>query len=299
MDIKPILDLPKSHRRTFVGFLLAICVILLLVDILLVSESPMSLQATISGYLQEIAGAILVSIIILWLITSFLPNKHRSTGLYQIEPHRLSAEFEILLADASRWRYTGNFGRYLRGKVLPSLAGRPNIQVSVSVIDPQERKLCQSHAEYRNSINRIDKGRLYDADVAALEVVVTILHCAWYAANRDVSIDLFLLSMFDPLRIDANDNAMILTVEDRKSPALKLTESHFMYKHFDLQMRYERKQGRKLNLDGFAKRDTIAAIEENDVAAFLASIEMQELCDRLTPARIVDACRGAKNLYED
>lgn len=299
VDIKPILDLPKSHRRTFVGFLLSICAILLLVDIFVVSEPPISLQPILSGYLQEITGAILASLIILWFITSFLPNLNRPTALYQIEPHRLSAEFETLLTEASRWRYTGNFGRYLRGKVLPSLAGRPNIQVSVSIIDPQDKKLCQSHAEYRNSINRIDQGRVYDADIAALEVVVTILHCAWYVANRDVSIDLFLLSMFDPLRIDANDNAMILTVEDRKSPALKLTESHFMYQHFDLQMRFERKQGRKLNLEGFAKRDAIAVIEEDDVTAFLASINMQELCEQLTVGRILKACREAKNPYAD
>ena len=72
-----------------------------------------------------------------------------------------------------------------------------------------------------------------------------------------------------------------------------------MYNHFDLQMRYAREQGRQIDLSGFANRATVAAIEEADVELFLAGIAMQELCERLTPAEILAACRGAQNPYED
>ena len=105
--------------------------------------------------------------------------------------------------------------------------------------------------------------------------------------------------MFDPLRIDSSDNAMILTVEDRRRPALKITHDHFMYSHFDLQMRYQREQGREIPLRGFSNRATISAIEEEDVENFLTSINMQTMCEKLTATRIVMACRESRNLYED
>ncbi len=299
MDAGKILRLPKHHRRTFIALLVSICAILVIVDLTLIPLAPALIKSAISGYVQSIAGAILVALIVLWIFVSFIPLGENSGGLHQIEPNRITGEFEDLLKDTRRWRYKGNFGRYQRGKVLPTLAGTPNLDVSINIIDPHNQELCREHAQYRNRINSIDKGRHYDADTVAPEVIVTIIHCAWYVANKDVMIDLYLSSVFDPVRIDSNDKAMILTVEDRRSPALKLTSEHFMYNHFDLQMRYVRDQSRKIDIRGFAERATIAALEEADVETFLARIGMDELCKSLTPARIVTACREARNPYED
>lgn len=299
MDAEKILSLPKHHRRTFIAFLILICVVLIFVDFTFIRMAPESFRSDLSGYVQSITGAIFVALIVLWIFISFIPLGEDSGGLHQIEPNRITGEFEDLLKDAQRWRYKGNFGRYQRGKVLPTLAGTPNLHVSINIIDPNNQELCREHAQYRNKINSIDKGKRYDADNVSLEVVVTIIHCAWYVANKGVMIDLFLSSVFDPVRIDSNDKAMILTVEDRRSPALKLTSKHFMYNHFELQMRYAREQGRRIDLGGFAERATIAAIEEEDVRLFLTGIAMQELCERLTPTEIVAACRGARNPYED
>ena len=225
MDAKSLLNLAKAHRRTFIALLIAIVVIIVLVDVFLFSLAPATAKPSLSGYAQAIVSTVLVSLVMFWILVSFVPTVPNAQELRQIEPRNITSEFEALLSDSIRWRYTGNFGRYLRGKVLPTLADRPNMQISVSIIDPQDNALCVSHAEYRNSISSIDKGRRYDADTVALEVVVTIIQCAWYVANKDVSIELFLLSMFDPLRIDSSDNAMILTVEDRRRPALRITPS--------------------------------------------------------------------------
>ena len=299
MDTKTLLKLPTAHRRTFVALLLAICALIILCDIFLVPAAPESLQSNLAGYIQALAAAFIVVLIIYCIAIVFIPRPSVAQNLLQIEPKDITAEFEILLSSALRWRYTGNFGRYLRGKVLPTLAARPNMQISVSIIDPQDDILCNKHAEYRNSINSVDRGLHYDADTVALEAIVTIIHCAWYVANKGVSIELVLLSMFDPLRIDSSDNAMILTVEDRRRPALKITHDHFMYSHFDLQMRYQREQGRELPLRGFPNRATISAIEEEDVENFLTSINMQTECEKLTAERIVVACRESRNPYED
>lgn len=299
MDAKSILKLPTAHRRTFIALLIAICAFIVLCDIFLVPLAPECIRPNLSSYVQALASAVIVFLVIYCIVILFIPRSPIAQELHQIEPKNITSEFEILLSDALRWRYTGNFGRYLRGKVLPTLAGRANVQVSVSIIDPQIEALCESHANYRNGVHSIDRGRHYDADTVALEVIVTIIHCAWYVANKDVSIELFLLSMFDPLRIDSNDDAMILTVEDRRRPALKITNEHFMYGHFDSQMHFERRQGRELNLRGFSNCATIAAIGEDDVVTFMASINMQNLCGKLTAATIVEACHQARNPYDD
>lgn len=299
MDSKLLLSLPKAHRRTVIALLVVICIVFFLVDAFLIPLAPAAVQANLSGLVQAIMAALLVSVFLYWIIVSFLPRTQQYSGMQQIEPTNITPELDSLMANALRWRYTGNFGRHLRAKVLPTLAGRPNMQIAVSVIDPQDRDLCQRHAVYRNSIHSIEKGRHYNSDTVALEVIVTIIHCAWYVANKGMSIEMHLLSMYDPLRIDSNDDAMILTVEDRTRPALKLERNHFMYHHFDLQMRYEREQGRQLDLNGFPNSSTISAIDENQVETFLCKIGMKKLCEDLTASNIVDACRTSRNPYDD
>ena len=299
MDVKSILSLPKEHRRLFVALLIAIWIILFLFESYVIPQLPISLHSGLAEYTHALVSAVMVSLFFLWIFSAFLPSDRKSQGLSQIEPVKITPEFEELLGEALRWRYTGNFGRYLRGKVLPTLAGRPNMQISVSIIDPTNKSLCERHAEYRNKIHSIEKGKRYDAKKVALEAIVTIIHCAWYVTNRDTSIDLSLLSMFDPLRIDSNDEAMILTVEDRTRPALKLEKEHFMYEHFDMQMRYERQQGKQIELRGFPTCATISAIKEAEVEDFLTAIGMQELCNDLTTSEIVNGCRTARNPYED
>ena len=299
MDTKLILDLPKEHRQTFLALLGAICAIFVLSDLFLVPLAPSSIQSSLSGYAQAVAGAVVVLLFIYWIVTSFMPKKQITQNLYQIEPDKISDEFEELLNSAVRWRYTGNFGRYLRGKVLPTLSVRRNMHISVSIIDPKKKSLCEKHANYRNSVNSIDKGRKYDAETVALEVMVTIILCAWYVANKSVSIELYLLSMFDPLRIDSSDDAMILTVEDRRSPALKLAKDHFMYNHFNLQMSLEQIQGKKLDISGFPNCASISSIQDDDVKKFLSLMGMADLCEQMGVAQIANACREVRNPYED
>lgn len=291
-----ILKLPKYHRRAFITLLLAICLILGLLDKLFLEDANSSIHF-LSHYVQSIVEALIVGLLVLWLFVAFTP--YSEGHLEQLEPYRITSQFDQMLKTAQRWRYKGNFGRYERGKVLPVLAGKQNAHASISIIDPRNKKLCREHAEYRNTIQAIDKGRVYDSDLVALEVLVTIVHCAWYVAKRTVDIDLFLSSVFDPVRIDSNDDAMILTVEDRRSPALKLTKQHFMYAHFEQHMLYAREQGQSLKLEGLTRTETIAALTAEEIEDFLNKIGMGELCASLTAEKIETASRESRNPYEN
>jgi hypothetical protein len=296
MDTQSILTLPKSHRRNFVWLLVVLFAIALLLDWKL---STLSFVDASLGYIRAIAAAILTSLFLLWVVSSFIPRHKTGDGLVDLEAGKITKEFDKLLETATRWRYKGNFGRYMRGKVLPTLADRQNCHISACVIDPNNKALCEKHAHYRSQINSIDKGKRYDADSVAVQVLVTVIICAWYATNRRATVELFLSASFDPVRIDSNDEAMILTVEDRRRPALKVTRDHFIYEHFETSMEFARNQGSRVNLDGMRRDIELAQIDEQDVSKVLESAGMGELCRRMTPATIVQACRESRNPYEN
>jgi energy-converting hydrogenase Eha subunit G len=294
MDTQSILNLPKEHRRTFVWLMIAILVISALLDGFAGSAS---IRDLLLAHVRNIASAILVSLFVLWVVSSLIPQSTRN-WLLEIEPKRITGEFDALLATADRWRYKGNFGRYMRAKVLPTLAGRNNMHVSVCIIDPENEQLCTRHAEYRSQINAIDKGVKYDSDRVALEVIVTIVLCAWYVINRRVTIDVFLTPVFDPVRIDSSDDAMILTVEDRRSPALKVTREHFSYEHFNLQMEFSRTQARAIRLGGVRTGIQLAELTSGDVEAALRFSGLQGLLARHSADQILQACKASRNPYE-
>lgn len=294
MDPESILTLPKEHRRTFVWLLIALFLLALVLELQL---SGLPFADAFLGYVRAIAAAILTSLFLLWVISSFIPRNKRVEGLVELEAGKITIEFDQLLRTATRWRYKGNFGRYMRGKVLPTLATRQNCHISACVIDPRNCELCEKHAHYRSQINSIDKGKTYDADAVALEVLVTIVICAWYSANSRAVVELYLSASFDPVRIDSNDEAMILTVEDRRSPALMVKKSHFTYEHFETSMEFARNQGTQVTLQGVRRGIELAQIEVEDVISVLNNAGMEELSTRITPAAIVQACRASKNPY--
>lgn len=298
MEIERILSLPKYDRRTFLGLLVAISIILILLDVFITPYFGAA-ASVLSEYVRALVGALLVGLIVYWIFVAFTPHPIGGAGLDLIQPTQITAEFETLLQDTTRWWYKGNFGRYQRGKILPTIAGRVNAQANIIIIDPTDRDLCRKHADYRNEIKAIDAGKNYTAEDVITEVLVTIIHCGWYVSNNKVDIGLYLSSVFDPVRIDSNDAALMLTIEDRRSPALKITKQHFMYEPFQLQMTYARHQARKVNLTGLTRRATIAALTKGDIEQFLASVNMGDLCDELGSAQILKACREAKNPYEN
>jgi hypothetical protein len=92
---------------------------------------------------------------------------------------------------------------------------------------------------------------------------------------------------------------MIITVEDRRQPALRINRDQFIYEHFETSMEFARDQGTKVNLDGMRHGIEIGAIEESDVSDALEKAGMAELCNKITPEVILKACRESKNPYEN
>lgn len=295
MDAEKIIGLPKHHKRTFIALLVALFIISLIATYLIDGQSVIAILQT---QVKSISSALITALFGFIIIVPFIPTPEKGESI-EIPPGKITKEFDVLLASANRWRYKGNFGRYLRGKVLPTLSARQNIHITACLIDPADSDLCESHSEYRAGINAIDKGTRYTADLVATEVAVTIIIASWYATKRNMTIDIYLSKSFDPIRIDSNDEAMILTVEDRRSPALKISRKHFTYEHFELQMRTAKDQSRKVNLAGMSRNIQIGEIQETDVISVMSSAGLSDLCSRLGAEKILSACIKSKNPYEN
>lgn len=181
--------------------------------------------------------------------------------------------------------------------MLPTLSEKRQVDIDASIIDPRNSELCEQHALYRGKIEAIEKGRKYTAEDVAREAITTILLCAWHVENRGMSIDLHLTPFYDPMRIDASDVAMIVTMEDRRRPALKLTSENFMFDHFMDQMRFVREQGEKIDLTGFKRIDNFHQVNKSDITAFMTKIGMGDLCTRIGADKILDDCRNNNNPY--
>ena len=295
MDAEKIISLPKHHKRTFVALLIALFLISLFVTYLM---GETSVTDILKDQAKSISSALITALFGFIIIVPFIPTPEKGESI-EIPPGKITKEFDLLLESANRWRYKGNFGRYLRGKVLPTLSAKQNIHVIACLIDPDDSGLCESHAEYRAGINAIDKGTRYTADLVATEVVVTIIIASWYATKRNMAIEIYLSRSFDPIRIDSNDEAMILTVEDRRSPALKISKKHFTSEHFELQMRTAKDQSRKVDLTGMRKNIQLGEIQEIDVICVMDNAGLSGLCRRLGAANILSACIKSKNPYEN
>jgi hypothetical protein len=295
MDTEKIISLPRHHKKTFILLLMLVYLVSLFVAHYFFGQK---VSDVLLDQVKSIASALITVLFGLLMIIPFVPSKKRGE-IIEIPAREITDEFERMLSSATRWRYQGNFGRYLRGKVLPTLASKANVQILACLIDPANQVLCEKHAEYRNNINAIDKGRRYDSDAVSLEVMVTIVIAAWYARNKNMDISIFLSGNFDPIRIDGSDDAMILTVEDRRSSALMITQKHFTAEHFNLQMQAARSQARKIELNGMRHGIQLAEINSDDVANVLGCAGLKGVCDRITTKVIVDACKSSRNPYEN
>jgi hypothetical protein len=298
MELQDVLALPTYHRRAFIALVASTLALLVLGDILILHHGQ-DVSATLSEMIGHILAGVTAAFIMTAFLSFFVPQNSRVADLVQLPATEITGAFDELLSGATRWRFKGNFGRYLRGRVLPTLARRADVDVDASIIDPRDKGLCERHARYRSEIQGIDMGREYTALDVAREALTTILHCAWQAASDNVSIDLYLTNAFDPLRVDACDGGMIVTVEDRRKPALKIGAQNFMYDHFAIHMRYVFAQGHKLDISGFRRTRDARDIIADDISTFLISIGMDGLCAEIGVEKILSDFRANRNPYED
>jgi hypothetical protein len=142
----------------------------------------------------------------------------------EIPSKLISAGIDRLLSESTDWVFRGGSGRYFRYATLPALAlvRERDVPVTIGLLDPNDRDLCQRYAEYRNLqrgelVRRPDEG---DFETIEADLLSTIYAAAWYSQNSRIEVELVLLRSFSPLRYDIGTTGLYITIADPAAPGL-------------------------------------------------------------------------------
>lgn len=193
-----------------------------------------------------------ISTIFIGLFIYFFTPKIMSESAIEIaEARQLGELFDEAFPTTKRWWYTGGCGRYFRTKTLPEMVKRTRTdshhrEIKVIILDPQDKDLCQAHANYRSStasakleqevwtINKV-QNELYATIVTTLILKMQ---------NHLLSVDLSLASRFSTFRLDLSDKYVIVTKEDRKAPAIKCSSKSYYYESYKAEILIIEKQSK-------------------------------------------------------
>lgn len=292
MDTKTVLSVSDSHRRTLI-ILLSIVTVAIFIGAVFAS----SLERAFGDVLASLVSGLITTLALVGVGYYLLPNEARGSAISEISPQHITRRFDAELASTTNWYFAGNLGRYLRSKVLSTLSSKPTAQVFANILDPMDQTVRQRHAQYRRMIKRVDAGSEVNERSILVDAIVTIVACAWYTSATNVSIHLRLHSAFSPVRIDAGDSRMFLTVEDRREPALEIGRNHFMYSNFRQQIDFMKLQGREVSLQGFPVVATMAALSADQLRAYLSSIGFAELLSDDVVNDVLAGVKGIANPY--
>jgi hypothetical protein len=153
--------------------------------------------------------------------------------MHEVAPHRIDDELALLLESATQWSFRGASARWQRGAVLPRLAKIKdrNVAYRAQVLNPFDDDLCQKYAEYRSSQRRGTR-KPHDArgEKVQLDLMAFLFALSWFQTTARLRPSITLLQTFSPLRIDASDKALVVTVANHAEPGLRATSHSWYYK---------------------------------------------------------------------
>jgi hypothetical protein len=281
--------------RLFTWLVLLVCALLLLARSYL---GDFDVRKVLSAIIEALLGTFLGALGISAFLRYFAPRSTHSE-ISILEARDLNQEFARLLGTSSSWRYKGNFGRWFRTKALSSLSYRAKdehreIEVSCIVIDPEDVKLCELHAQARNSVRTADGKEDWTADDVRREVYATIVCCFAYRAT--LTVRLGLLNYFEPQRFDIAATSAIITREDRKAPAVRLNENGYFFEAASRDYANAFEQCRRIAID--RNKLSLSNLKKDEVLEVLrdAGLEGDFLTREI--AKICEKASSKKNPYE-
>jgi uncharacterized protein YggL (DUF469 family) len=200
-----------------------------------ISQNPSWLKTFSSGILESLAAAFITTLLIGGFIYYVAPTFDPKKGASFLGSHEFNDHFIENLKATNEWNFRGGFGRYLRTKILPTLNDiasndRTPITIKAQILNPKNIKLCQLHADLRNSVANIDKKKDWSANDVKENLYSTIIACAIFKRNNSfMDVSVYLNDFFSTDRIDICSNFGLITKEDRKIPGLKFGKGSVHY----------------------------------------------------------------------
>jgi hypothetical protein len=240
-------------RRNFwvtIGLFLALVCVLRLAVAYELPSSPVS--QTVSSMLESLFATTIATAFIGAFLFYLTPATADPKQLEILPPREISAAFDEALATTNFWRFKGGFGRYLRTKTIPTLSEKArrrnrNVAIVAQIIDPRDQRLCSLHADLRNSTTTVDNRNDWTLNSVRSQLYATILTVLRYQKQVALlEIELYLANHFLPSRIDLSSDAVIVTREDRRAPAIRARRDSYFYDTMDHEISVTKQQSHRV-----------------------------------------------------
>ena len=167
----------------------------------------------------------------------------------QVPSGAIHQSLQAMLADASEWFFRGGSASWIRKEALPILAERRDrdLPFSTVLLDPRQFDLCEKYARYRrqSSAQPIAESNSKEIQRAILGLIFAL---GWYQTHRRVRASIALTGHFSPIRLDASQARVMLTVADLDLPALRAEATSWLYRSLLDDFRADFSVGGRLSL---------------------------------------------------
>jgi hypothetical protein len=265
----------KYHRRVF--FAATALTFLALVLARYFSTPPPGEQAsllvqTTLAVIDNVTSGLFASIVVGATIYFFAPRRDNPALITQLESREIVPNFDIALKEATGWIFRGNRGRYLRAKVLPTLASRQGtFTVEAILTNPGNIDACRKFAEHKSVKLAQDEPGVWDTERVQAEILAAITICCWYTRFTSLSISLFLSESFSPIRFDSNLQTSFVTVENKRESCLRFRTGHFFHEWLQDDFAVAKRQATAVKLPTIT-RDALMNITVDDILVVARAI---------------------------
>ncbi|WP_457934050.1 hypothetical protein LOS73_17685 [Pseudoalteromonas sp. SCSIO 43210] len=264
--------------------------------------NPTWIKTFSSGVLESLAAAFITTLAIGAFLFYITPKFDPKFGAEFIGSHEFNDHFNNALKTANEWHFRGGFGRYLRTQILPilnkrALQCRAPVIVKAQILDPRNNRLCELHADLRNSVSNIDKKNDWTSIDIKSHLYATIVTCAIFEKNNAfMEVSVYLNCFFSTDRVDVCGSYGLVTKEDRKVPGLRFRKDTSHYNAYKGDLSVTQKQADVVKV--ISQSYTIGDLTKNNVKSILTELNFEEPSfSDLEYETIANLVNGKENPY--
>ena len=247
----------SRHKRRWYFFFLIITAMLLAVCNYLVLplylESNFNIVDMVTSFINNLIALVLSVLVASIAFLFFSPKVIKTSDIEILHPKDLKSELERIADNTDIYYYMGHTARWNRSVTLEKLrikseSKRTRIEVSLLILNPNNRDLCKYYSSFGHSHRKNGFEVKTELDVR-IELIITVLVCAKYNSNQLLQISIHFLDKASLFRLDISDEGIIFTKPYKEEPALLFPKNTFFYNSYKEEFKIAREQCHDITLE--------------------------------------------------
>lgn len=244
----------KLDRRLQLNIITTVTLTLIIIAITKSTIEKSSLLILICEFLGSALTAILVTFTI---YKAFIEEASisrdelldRLLKIKEISPDEINQEFDKEIINAKYWTHNGNFGRYVRSKILSENKKGSPIRTKIILMYPSIEN-CISLSEFQKSIHLSPNPESEnEPNEIQAEILTTVAIFAQQNTKYIGDAIVFVRDHYKPYRADFYESGVFITQEGLRNKAIKLDKAlAAMYEPLLLEAEHDLKQSKAIKL---------------------------------------------------